>query len=56
MNKQRMAELFNEWMRRYIENPDLFLREFEAVSQFKGGTYGDCAAAYMEKLNAEMPQ
>jgi hypothetical protein len=50
----------NEWMRRYIENPDEFMREFEAVQQFttaldagKVPDYGEVCVAYMRKLLAE---
>jgi len=62
MSQARLAVLFNEWMKRYINNPEGFRREFQDVQQFMeqtvGGavpTYGEEAAAYLAKLNAEVP-
>jgi len=55
-----MAQAFNEWMRRYIETPENFQREFKAVQAFvrekaegKEPTYGESCAAYMEQLMKE---
>lgn len=57
MTNAQMAACFNEWMRRYIDEPARFAREFEAVNQFladeRNGvepTYGETSAAYMEQL------
>lgn len=62
MNNAQMAKAFNEWMRRFIEDPDGFNREFEAVNQFltetnegREPTYGETCAAYMQKLAVECP-
>lgn len=51
----------NEWMRRYIEEPDKFAREFQAVQDFLTDeaagvepSYGDTCASYMLKLLDEM--
>jgi len=60
MRTRTTAEAFNEWMRRYIESPEQFSREFEAVtaflaeqSQHKPPTYGEECAAYLAQLMAE---
>jgi len=52
----------NEWMRRYIEEPESFKAEFRSVVQFleeesKGEepSYGASCHAYMIKLMAEAP-
>lgn len=62
MTNAQMARAFNEWMRRFIEEPDRFEREFETVNQFladeQGGrepSYGEASAAYMEQIAQEMP-
>ena len=51
------AEAFDEWMRRYVENPDEYEHEFEAVRRFleeEGGskptTYGEACASYLTLL------
>lgn len=51
----------NEWMRRYIEEPEKFSREFEAVNDFLTDeasgvepSYGQICAAYQFKLLDEM--
>lgn len=50
------AQAFNEWMRRYIEEPERFRREWESIEQFKAEganpTYGDRCAAYLAELMA----
>lgn len=52
-----VAQAFNEWMRRYTENPEQFEREWQTVSEFlvqqgKGEEpdYGKSCAAYLSKL------
>jgi hypothetical protein len=53
-----VARAFDEWMRRYIEEPERFAREFEAVQYFtqQGGrhgrstSYGRECAAYLQQL------
>jgi len=60
MRTRTTSEAFNEWMRRYIESPEQFAREFEAVtlflaeqSQHKPPTYGEVCTAYLSQLMAE---
>lgn len=55
--KKKLATGFNEWMRRYIEDPAKFAREFESVARFRESvkasetpTYGDDCVAYLETL------
>jgi hypothetical protein len=55
----KMAAAFNEWMRRYIEEPEKFEAEFRTVSTFlseqsagKTPTYGEICAAYLAELMA----
>lgn len=62
MTNAQMAKCFNEWMRRFIEEPDRFEREFETVNQFLKDenegcepTYGETSAAYMQELATECP-
>ncbi len=51
----------NEWMRRFIEEPEQFAREFQSVSEFvkdeaegREPSYGERCAAYQFKLLDEM--
>jgi hypothetical protein len=51
----------NEWMRRYIEEPEKFSREFQSVQDFltdeaagREPSYGEACAAYIFKLQEEM--
>jgi len=55
--QRSQAEAFNEWMRRYIEEPERFEREMTTVNEFMkaeaGGVepdYGQSCAAYLQKL------
>jgi hypothetical protein len=56
--KRTDAQAFDEWMRRYIQEPERFKREFEDVEQFvrEGGTegqdttYGQNCAEYLRRL------
>lgn len=61
MDSVLMAKAFNEWMRRYIEEPERFEREFRAVENFKREesegaepSYGEACAAYMAQLAGEI--
>lgn len=61
LTASQIAAAFNEWMRRYTENPDAFCREFESVVTFLGEvqvgktpSYGDEQAAYFIKLIEEL--
>ena len=54
MEKELMARAFNEWMRRYIEEPEKFKVEFQTVIEFQRAkangeepTYGDNCTAYL---------
>lgn len=51
----------NEWMRRYIEEPEKFNREFETIGLFLAEenaniqpSYGERCEAYLEKLVEEL--
>lgn len=62
MDKGKTAAAFNEWMRRYTEDPKAFDAEFQTVGRFleeqgagREPTYGEHCAAYLEKLIAELP-
>ncbi|WP_156379207.1 hypothetical protein [Rhizobium sp. Root149] len=55
-----LARLHNEWMRRYIEEPEAFQREFETVLSFitdeQNGvepSHGDECVAYLNLLAAQ---
>lgn len=55
-----MAAAFNEWMRRYTEEPETFAHEWETVGEFLGDqaagrepSYGAWCAAFLTKLMAE---
>ena len=51
--QQRMTAIFNEWARRYAENPD----DFRSILDEDGNPvadYGECCARYFEKIAAEM--
>ena len=61
MDEQLMARAMNEWMRRYIEEPERFEREFETVRRFQADeisdgepTYGKECAAYLFEIAAEL--
>ena len=61
MTDKQMAAAFNEWMRRYIEEPEKFASDWEAIRTFlaeeqegQEPTYGEQCAAYMELLSAEV--
>jgi hypothetical protein len=55
-----MAQAFNEWMRRYIEEPERFAREWQTVEEFKADEsagiepdYGATCEAYLRGLMGE---
>jgi hypothetical protein len=60
LTESQLANAFNEWMRRYIDEPERFEREFESVRQFEAeaneGTpsYGADCAAYLLKMHQEL--
>ncbi len=60
-HSKSMAAAFNEWMRRYIVEPDRFDREWQSVSEYiqetsegKTPSYGESCAAYLVRLISEM--
>lgn len=62
MTNAQMVKAFNEWMRRFIDDPKAFDAEFQMVNTFladeAGGrepTYGETCTAYMTKIAAEVP-
>lgn len=57
VTKVQMVNCFNEWMRRVVEEPLRFEREFEQVgaalaaqSSGREPTYGEMSTAYMMQL------
>jgi hypothetical protein len=61
MEPDVMAKCFNEWMRRYVEEPERFEAEFQTVQRFcaemSGGkepSYGDECAEYMRRIRTDL--
>jgi hypothetical protein len=61
MSYADMARTLNEWMRRYIRDPERFSREFESVQEFlaqkamgREPSYGEVCSAYQFKLLEEI--
>ena len=61
VTNEQMARAFNEWMRRFVDDPDRFEHEFKTIGEYlkeanNGGvpSYGEQSTAYMEKLINEM--
>lgn len=59
MSREDMVWSHNEWMRRYIEEPETFTAEFRAVMEFvkseeagEEPNHGEECTAYMEWLVA----
>jgi hypothetical protein len=57
MNAEDLARAFNEWLRRYTENPAGFEAEFQTVGRFlqeradgQEPSYGEQCAAYLLTL------
>jgi hypothetical protein len=51
--RKRMAAIFNEWAKRYCENPDAF----DTICDGDGSPvkeYGDQCAVYFEQLSKEL--
>lgn len=55
------VKVFNEWMRRFIEEPERFSREFQDVTEFLADeatgaepSYGQACAEYQFRLLDEM--
>jgi hypothetical protein len=60
MRKDDVAAAFNEWMRRYTEEPEKFKWEWQTVTEFlsqqgagKTPSYGATCAAYLQQLIEE---
>lgn len=60
MTNEQMVKAFNEWMRRFIEEPERFGREFQSVHEYqtelaKGvePSYGQDCSAYLNQLVQE---
>jgi hypothetical protein len=61
MDSKKMAKAFNEWMRRYTEEPQRFEAEFRMVSKFlqeqSAGaqpSYGEECAAYLRQISNDL--
>jgi hypothetical protein len=61
MTDEQMAKALNEWMRRYIDEPDRFIAEFKTVMDFlqqeasgQEPSYGDHCVAYMHEISASL--
>jgi hypothetical protein len=61
MNSADMTRSSNEWMRRYIEEPEKFTREFQTIQDFltdeaagREPSYGELCTAYQFKLLEEI--
>jgi len=52
-NQKRMAAIFNEWARRYAENPDAFSEILDEDGN-PVSDYGERCARYFEELEGEM--
>ena len=55
------ARAFNEWMRRFIEAPEQFEREWQSVEEFltdvadgREPSYGESCDAYLAKIETEL--
>lgn len=60
LDEERLEWAFNEWLRRYTENPAEFEREFQFIGEFlqeqsegKPPSYGQRTIAYLKKLIEE---
>lgn len=58
LSKAKLADALNEWMARYIENPEEFQASFQTVGQFLSDAhnqqtpgYGETAAAFLEEID-----
>ena len=51
---RRLAAIFEEWDRRYRDNPDDFMSVVEYLLGNTPKTYGEGAAAYFMKLEREL--
>lgn len=61
MDKLTMVRAFNEWMRRYTEEPERFEREWQTVNEYLEDcrervepSYGRACARYMFEIAKEV--
>lgn len=61
MSNERIAILFNEWQRRYIDDPSKFESDWASIkatmAELEAGeepSYGASCAAYLAALDAEL--
>ena len=57
----QVARAFNEWQRRYIDEPHSFMAEHEMILEFLTAesdgvepSYGDQCVAYLKKIAADL--
>ncbi len=62
MERNRLVQLFNAWMQKYIDHPEDFDAEFQSVvgylkdkNEGREPSYGESCTAYLEKLDKELP-
>jgi hypothetical protein len=62
VNNAQMAACFNEWMRRFTDDPHGFQAEFQTVNQYLTDlangvepSYGEVCAVFMTKLAEQVP-
>ncbi len=53
LTEENMASVLEEWHRRWTEQPERFLSEWESLAE-ADDTYGSAAAAYFVKLVGEV--
>ncbi len=56
MKRERMAAIFNEWARRYADNPEQFTLDILDKDGRPVADYGEACAVYFEQLDGELPQ
>lgn len=61
LTPEQMAAAFNEWMRRYTEQPDAYDAAFRTIGAFlqemaegREPSYGETCTAYLLNLSAEL--
>lgn len=61
MNKETTVKVLNEWMRRYIDEPERFEAEVTTLKEFlsdeaagKEPSYGECCGPYMFQIAEEL--
>jgi hypothetical protein len=61
VDKQKVTAAFNEWMRRYTDEPGEFSADFQTASEFlaqraagEEPSYGAVCVEYLERLIAQL--